>query len=96
MPTYDYECKTCEHLFEFFQSMSDDPLMECPECGGTLRRLIGGGSGFIFKGSGFYINDAKRGGSSSTGSSVKKDDSSKKSTPSQKKPSPEKSKSTVS
>ncbi|MFW6207936.1 MAG: FmdB family zinc ribbon protein [Spirochaetota bacterium] len=61
MPTYDYECKHCGHSFEHFQSMSDDPLAECPECGGVLRRLIGGGSGIIFKGSGFHVTD-NRGG----------------------------------
>lgn len=60
MPTYDYECKDCGHTFEQFQSMSDDALTTCPTCGKeTLRRLIGGGMGIIFKGSGFYVNDAK-------------------------------------
>jgi putative FmdB family regulatory protein len=57
MPTYEYECKKCGHSFEAFQSMSDDPLTECPECGRELRRLINGGSGVIFKGSGFYATD---------------------------------------
>jgi putative FmdB family regulatory protein len=61
MPTYDYECKHCTHTFEHFQSMSDEPLAICPECGGELRRLIGGGSGVIFKGSGFYVTDSRRG-----------------------------------
>jgi len=62
MPTYEYECKGCGHSFEVFQSMSDAPLMDCPQCGKELRRLINGGSGVIFKGSGFYVND-KNGGS---------------------------------
>ncbi len=57
MPTYDYECKACGHEFEHFQKMSDEPLSTCPECGGALRRLIGGGTGIIFKGSGFYVTD---------------------------------------
>jgi putative FmdB family regulatory protein len=60
MPTYDYECKVCGHTFEAFQSMSDDPLKECPECGKELRRLIGGGLGIIFKGNGFYATDNKK------------------------------------
>lgn len=61
MPYYDYECKSCGHEFETFQSMSDAPLEECPECKKpSLRRLIGGGTGVIFKGSGFYINDSKK------------------------------------
>jgi putative FmdB family regulatory protein len=57
MPTYEYECKSCGHGFEVFQSMSDDPLKDCPECGRELRRIINGGSGVIFKGSGFYVTD---------------------------------------
>ncbi len=64
MPTYDYECKRCDHRFEAFHSMTAAPLKKCPECGRrTLRRLIGAGAGLIFKGSGFYITDYKRNGS---------------------------------
>lgn len=61
MPTYDYECKDCGYNFEHFQSMSDDPLTTCPQCKGPLRRLIGGGTGIIFKGSGFYVTDNRNG-----------------------------------
>lgn len=57
MPTYEYECEKCEITFEKFQSMKDDPIKKCPECDGAVRRLIGAGAGFIFKGSGFYITD---------------------------------------
>jgi putative FmdB family regulatory protein len=57
MPTYEYECKSCGHTFETFQAMSDDPLRNCPKCGKEVRRLINGGSGVIFKGSGFYVTD---------------------------------------
>ena len=57
MPTYEYECKSCGHNFEAFQNMKDAPLSECPQCGRELRRLINGGSGIIFKGSGFYVTD---------------------------------------
>ncbi len=60
MPTYDYECKQCHHEFEVFQRISEPPLTVCPECGGPVRRKIGTGAGFIFKGSGFYITDYKR------------------------------------
>jgi len=59
MPTYDYECTNCGYTFEQFQKMSDQPLSECPSCGGRVRRLIGGGLGVIFKGSGFYVTDNK-------------------------------------
>jgi putative FmdB family regulatory protein len=67
MPTYDYECKECGHDFEYFQSMSADPLRDCPQCGGEVRRLIGGGMGIIFKGSGFYVTDSRGGGGKSGG-----------------------------
>ncbi len=56
MPTYDYEC-TEGHRFERFQKMSDEPIAECPECGGSASRVISGGAGFLFKGDGFYITD---------------------------------------
>ena len=59
MPTYDYKCEKCERTFEYFQSMSDEPLAVCQECQGPLKRLIGGGLGIIFKGSGFYVTDNK-------------------------------------
>ncbi len=61
MPTYEYECTKCGHTFEAFQSMKDAPLSSCPECRGRVRRLIGGGLGVIFKGSGFYSTDNKKG-----------------------------------
>jgi putative FmdB family regulatory protein len=61
MPTYEYECTKCGHTFEAFQSMNDAPLSSCPECRARVRRLIGGGLGVIFKGSGFYSTDNKKG-----------------------------------
>jgi putative FmdB family regulatory protein len=66
MPTYDYRCEN-GHRFEEFQSMVSPPIEICPVCGGAVERLISGGSGLIFKGSGFYITDyAKKGSGSST------------------------------
>lgn len=60
MPTYEYECKECGHALEAFQRMSEEPLVECPECGqASLRRKIGLGAGIIFKGGGFYETDFK-------------------------------------
>ena len=61
MPTYDYKCTQCGHDFEMFQSMSESHIKKCPECDGTVRRLVGGGSGLIFKGSGFYLTDYGKG-----------------------------------
>ena len=59
MPTYEYECKACDHLFEEFQSISAEPLKSCPEkgCRGRVKRLISAGGGLLFKGSGFYVTD---------------------------------------
>ncbi len=60
MPTYEYECKECQYRFEEFQKITDKPLSTCPKCKGQLRRLISGGIGLIFKGSGFYVTDYKK------------------------------------
>ena len=61
MPTYQYECESCAHAFEEFQSMSDDKLIKCPKCKkNKLERLIGSGAGLHFKGSGFYETDYKK------------------------------------
>ena len=60
MPTYEYQCTKCDHRFDYFQSMNDAPLKKCPTCKGKVERLISGGTGLIFKGSGFYINDYAR------------------------------------
>ena len=62
MPTYDYECSDCGHAFEAFHSMSAEPLSACPECSGTVKRLIGAGAGILFKGSGFYETDYRSSG----------------------------------
>lgn len=62
MPTYDYECSACGHGFEAFHGISAEPLKDCPECGGAVDRLIGGGAGFLFKGSGFYQTDYRSSG----------------------------------
>lgn len=58
MPTYDYECGSCDHKWELFQSITADPIKKCPQCRKSkARRLIGTGSSILFKGSGFYITD---------------------------------------
>ncbi|MCQ9207406.1 MAG: zinc ribbon domain-containing protein [Omnitrophica bacterium] len=61
MPTYEYECRDCKEHFEIFQGIKSLPLESCPKCKGRVTRLIGGGSGIIFKGSGFYATDYKKG-----------------------------------
>jgi putative FmdB family regulatory protein len=61
VPTYDYECTKCKHKFEVFQKITEDVLTKCPECGHKLKRLIGAGAGIIFKGTGFYATDYRKG-----------------------------------
>jgi len=62
MATYEYECQGCGHAFELTQKMTDKPSKKCPKCGkDKAKRLISGGAGVIFKGSGFYANDYKKG-----------------------------------
>jgi putative FmdB family regulatory protein len=61
MPTYEYECSACGHAFEALQTMTEPKLVKCPKCKkNKLARLIGSGSGVIFKGTGFYETDYKK------------------------------------
>jgi putative FmdB family regulatory protein len=80
MPTYDYQCLSCGHRFEYFQSITSDALPHCPrnECiqeeeekkgTGEVIRMVSGGAGLLFKGEGFYLTDyARKGGSKGGGS----------------------------
>jgi putative FmdB family regulatory protein len=68
MPTYSYHCDTGDHDFDIVQRFSDDALTVCPECGGTVRRVIQP-VGVVFKGSGWYINDSRKSSSSESSSS---------------------------
>jgi len=60
MPTYEYQCLKCEKKFDQVQKITAGALKKCIYCGGKCERLISTGTGFIFKGSGFYVNDYKR------------------------------------
>jgi putative FmdB family regulatory protein len=64
MPTYEYKCPKCGHEFEKIQKISDDTRPKCPKCGTRAVRVISGGIGVSFKGSGFYETDYKRAGES--------------------------------
>jgi putative FmdB family regulatory protein len=84
MPTYQYRCTECGHNLEAVQKFSDAALTECPNCGGTLRKVFNA-VGVVFKGSGFYRTDSRAGkadaaggqdkgdGKDSTGTKEKKD-----------------------
>ncbi len=80
MPTYEYRCENCGNEIEVLQSMKDAPLTKCPKCGEeTLKKMISGGAGLIFKGSGFYLTDYKNktstnSNTSSSGSAAKTPD----------------------
>ena len=58
MPTYEYACKDCGEHLEVVQSFRDEPLKECPNCSGPLRKVFGN-IGIAFKGSGFYKTDSR-------------------------------------
>ena len=59
MPTYNYYCSDCETHFSYFQQMNEIAKSICEECDGEINRVITGGTGLIFKGSGFYLTDYK-------------------------------------
>lgn len=61
MPTYEYECRRCGKSHEIFHGIKEPPRHRCPSCGGRMTRVISGGTGVIFKGSGWYITDSRKG-----------------------------------
>jgi putative FmdB family regulatory protein len=78
MPTYEYACKACGEHLEVVQSFKDDPLTECPNCGGELRKVFSP-VGIAFKGSGFYKTDSRPASSKSESSSSSSSSESKSS-----------------
>jgi putative FmdB family regulatory protein len=62
MPTYEYECPKGHRFEKFYPKVSSQRHATCPTCGKRAQRLISGGAGLVFKGSGFYITDYKRAG----------------------------------
>ena len=72
MPTYQYRCTECGHDLEAVQKFSDAALTECPNCGGSLRKVFNA-VGVVFKGSGFYRTDSRSTNGDDDGSSSKKD-----------------------
>ena len=89
MPTYEYECSSCGHAFERFESIKAGNRKKCPECGSRANRIISSGAAIIFKGSGFYQTDYRskeynqqkakvEGGKSTAGKTEKSDSCPKK------------------
>ena len=78
MPTYQYACTTCGHHLEAVQSFTDEPLTECPECEGRLRKLFSA-VGIVFKGSGFYRTDSRKNGAEVAANGGSKTDAAAKS-----------------
>ena len=77
MPLYEYQCTACGKRIEKIQKFADEPLTECPECGGKLERLLSS-SAIQFKGSGWYVTDyAKKSSGGSKSDSDGKGDSAK-------------------
>jgi len=76
MPTYTYKCKSCEYQFDHRQSMADDPLTVCPNCGEPQLRKVINSAGIVFKGSGFYVTDNRNGSTSKTSDSSSKSNTS--------------------
>jgi putative FmdB family regulatory protein len=72
MPTYQYRCTECGHDLEAVQKFSDAALTECPNCGGTLRKVFNA-VGVVFKGSGFYRTDSRTGKGDASGGQDKGD-----------------------
>lgn len=58
MPTYVYACTSCGEGLEAVQKFADEPLTQCPACGGRLRKVFSP-VGVVFKGSGFYKTDSR-------------------------------------
>ncbi len=71
MPLYEYECTKCGERIEVIRSFSDPPLTVCPNCGGALTKLLSSPA-FQFKGSGFYLTDYGKSGSSQAGEKEKR------------------------
>lgn len=61
MPIYEYQCEACGYRLEKLQKMSEDPLVDCPECRETKLRKLVSAAVFRLKGTGWYETDFKTG-----------------------------------
>jgi len=72
VPIYEYQCAECNKVFEAFQKISDDPLVECKFCKGSVERIVSKTS-FQFKGDGWYVTDYAKKPAGSTSNAPKSD-----------------------
>ena len=79
MPTYQYTCTECGEPVEVVQKFTDEPLTVCSVCGGRLRKVFSP-VGIVFKGSGFYRTDSRKGSSVVAADKPEKSEKSEKST----------------
>ena len=90
MPLYEYQCKVCHHRFEKIRKFSDPPLTECPECGEDEVEQLLSAPAVQFKGSGWYVTDYAKKGSSQGSTSKKSEGESKSETKTEAKTEPAK------
>jgi putative FmdB family regulatory protein len=64
VPTYQYRCTECGGQLEAVQKFTDEPLTVHDDCGGRLRKVFSP-VGIVFKGSGFYRTDSRKGSTAS-------------------------------
>ena len=89
MPTYEYACASCGHRFDVRQSFHDAPISDCPKCGASVRRVLYP-AGVIFKGSGWYATDSRKGSASHSDTASTESSTSSSSDAPDKKPEPAK------
>lgn len=80
MPTYQYRCTSCGTEVEAVQKFTDDPLTDCAECDGNLRKVFNA-VGVVFKGSGFYATDNRSKGKANASAPAAKADAPKSDAP---------------
>ena len=70
MPLYEYKCSKCGTAFEVIQKIAEPPMKKCPQCGGSVKKVISAPA-LQFKGSGWYITDYARKGQQPSESETK-------------------------
>lgn len=79
MPIYEYECLECHKIHEIMQKFNEEPLKNCPICGGEVKKLVSLSS-FVLKGTGWYVTDYARKNNNSSKDPTKSKESTEKST----------------